>query len=355
MIWYKKLGFHNNPFSIKPAAFQRDMVAYDLEYIFEKIDNAEMIFIEGEYGTGKTTILKNIINYFRGRHKIIYYSFNSGKEFNLKKLIHGANSFLRRVTGINERDMVLLLDEVESMTKKQADSVLKYYQSGILQTVVFVNPDYQKVSFPEDLKLYLGDNVICTVELNLDEATELIQERIGDIDLFPKKIIKQIFDLSKKNPRRFLAYCEDIARYAVDMSDYKVEEYHVETVLEGVINATKSSKAPAPKKASTPKKKVEEPKKLKVAKSEPVDLESVEVKVESETKTRSKKFKVNKLLDGESKKDPLGAIEAKDDEPKIEIKELDQEPKVEVEPVESEESDDDGEEVPEYKVFVFDD
>jgi hypothetical protein len=354
MIWYKKLGFHNNPFSIKPAAFQRDMVAYDLEYIFEKIDNAEMIFLEGEYGTGKTTILKNIINYFRGKHKIIYYSFNSGKEFDLKNLVHGANSLLRRVTGIKERDMILLLDEVESMTKKQADSVLKYYQSGILQTVVFVNPDYEKINLPEDLKLYLGDNVICTVELNLDEATELITERIGDIDLFPSKIIKQIFDLSKKNPRRFLEYCEDVARYAVDMSDYKVEEYHVETVLEDVIANSKQKKVATPKKKVVEqKKKVIEQKKLKVSESEPVDLEAVDVKEEPEQKTRSKKFKVNKLLDG--KKDPLGAIEANDDEPKIEIKELNTDEKIEVQDVEETKSVENDEEVPEYKVFVFDD
>jgi len=31
-LWYKKLGFHNNPFSIKPAAFRDELVAYDMPF-----------------------------------------------------------------------------------------------------------------------------------------------------------------------------------------------------------------------------------------------------------------------------------------------------------------------------------
>ena len=290
-LWYKKLGFHNNPFSIKPAAFQSEMVAYDLDYIFEKVDNAEMVFIEGLYGSGKTTILKSIINNFRGKNRIIYFSFNNGRNFDTQALLKGANTFFKRLAGLEVSDVIMLLDEVNGMTKSHAKDVFNFYQEGIVQSIVFVDKEYKKKNFPKEISTFLNGNVIRTVHLNQDEAIELVNSRLGDIDLFTNKIIKQIFNLADKNPRRFLAYCEDVARYAVEMDDFKVSDFHIETVLEDVIKEKKVKKV---KKVS----KIEEPK-----------------------PERQKKFKVNKLVEG--KKEKLGMVEATKEiiEPVLEIKE----------------------------------
>ena len=306
-LWYRKLGFHNNPFSIKPAAFHADMVAYDLDYIYEKIDNAELLFIEGLYGSGKTTILKSIINNFRGKNKIIYFSFNNGQDFDTKKLIDGANSFFRRISGLKVRDIIMLLDEVGNMTKNHAKDILNFYQTGIVQSIVFVDKDFNKVSFPDDVQTYLNGNVIRTVDLNQEEAIDLVQSRLGDIDLFSNKVIKKIFDLAEKNPRRFLAYCEDVARYAVEMDDYEVSEFHLETVLEEVIESKKTVKKKAKPKAKSVKK-------------EPLKTKPVELKADKKTeeeKPKQKKFKVNKLIEG--KKTPLGAIEASEPVPEKKV------------------------------------
>lgn len=371
MIWYKKLGFHNNPFSIKPAAFSDEMVAYDLDYIFDKVENSEMLFVEGQYGTGKTTILKNVINKFHGKNKIIYFSFNSGRIFNLPMLLDGANSFLRKLSGIKVRNIILLLDEVHMMNKTDASNVLKYYQSGVIQSVVFVSHQYDIVNFPDDIKLYLADNVVRTVALNQSEAIKLIKERIGDINLFTNKILTNIFDLADKNPRRYLAFCEDIARYAVEMDDYKVTEFHVESVLKDLIKPVKKVAS------SKTELKQNEIDKIEIKISEPVDLEEsqvVETSIIEETQnkqglsgdvnsnrisseSRIKKYKVNKLIDG--KKDPLGTVEASKEIVSIEEEKI----KVEEEPILQKQdtieikknSNIDAEEIPEYKVFVFDD
>ncbi len=333
MIWYRKLGFNSNPFSIKPAAFQPEVVAYDLDYIFDKIESAEILFIEGQYGTGKTTILKSIISKFRDSNKIIYYSFNDGKGFNLINLLNGANSLIRKITGIKHRNIILLLDEVHTMTKSQAKEILKYYQNGVIQSVAFVTHDYTKVSLPEDLQIYLEGNVIKTVPLNQKEAIELVESRIGDINLFTKKLLKKIFKLADKNPRRFLEYCEDIARYAVEMEDYQVTNFHVNSVLEQVIKEKK--------KASTSKKtKQQEPKKEPVTEEKPeIEIKEIEeadeIEESEKPKKREKKFKVNKLVEGS--KDPLGTVEANLPDKETEVQE---------EPSSTDE-------IPEYKVFVF--
>ncbi len=341
-LWYRKLGFHNNPFSIKPAAFHAEMVAYDLDYIYEKIDNAELLFIEGLYGSGKTTILKSIINNFRGKNKIIYFSFNNGRNFDTKKLIDGANSFFRRISGLKVRDIIMLLDEVNNMTKSHAKDILNFYQTGIIQSIVFVDKDYNKISLPDDVQTYLNGNVIRTVDLSQDEAVDLVKSRLGDIGLFPNKILKKIFDLADKNPRRYLAYCEDVARYAVEMDDYEVSEFHLDTVLEDVVG---SKKKPVKKKVKAKPKPKKAVKKEPVKTKKPVELKADKKK--EDEKPRQKKFKVNRLIEG--KKEPLGAIEATE-EPKVEVEKT--EKKEEKPKSETKEGD---EPIPEYKVFVFDD
>lgn len=337
MIWYKKIGFNSNPFSIKPAAFQPEVVAYDLDYIFEKIESAEILFLEGNYGTGKTTILKNIISKFRQSNKIIYYSFNDGENFDLVSLLNGANSFVRKVTGLKHRNIILLLDEVHTMTKSHAKEILKYYQNGVIQSVVFVTHDYSEANLPEDLKLYLEGNVIKTVPLSQSEAIELVENRIGNIDLFSKKILKRIFEIADKNPRRFLEYCEDVAKYAVEMEDYKVTDFHVDNVLEEAIKENKKNQSlntVEEKKSSSENKEIQPKPKIEIKEVEKVD--EVKLEVESSDKPKKeKKFKINKLVEGS--KDPLGTVEASLPEHESEAQ---KEPSSE-------------DEIPEYKVFVF--
>ena len=334
MIWYKKIGFNSNPFSIKPAAFQPEVVAYDLDYIFEKIESAEILFLEGNYGTGKTTILKSIVSKFRQNNKIIYYSFNDGNNFDLISLLNGANSFVRRITGLKHRNIILLLDEVHTMTKTHAKEILKYYQNGVIQSVVFVTHDYNDVSLPEDLQLYLEGNVIKTVPLSQNEAIELVENRIGSIDLFTKKILRRIFDIADKNPRRFLEFCEDVARYAVEMEDYKVTDFHVDNVLEEVIKENKKIQAPKPILEKKETKEIQHKPKIEIKEVEKIE----EVKLDedfSDKPKKEKKFKVNKLVEGS--KDPLGTVEASLPENESEAQ---QEPSTD-------------DELPEYKVFVF--
>jgi len=285
-VWYKKLGFYINPFSIKPSAFRSEVVAYDLSYIYEKIKNDEVLFIEGEYGTGKTTILKNIIDEFRGKNKIIYYSFNDSREFDIKGLVNGANTTWGKLVGKEVRNMILLLDEVHLMKQVSAEKLLDYYKRGIFKSIVFVTHDYDQVDFPDEFSGYLSGNIIKTVSLTLREIEELIHSRLGNIDLFSRKAIKKIFNLSGKNPRRFLEFCEDIAKFAVDMGDYEITDFHIEEVLENVIEEQKKRK--------------------RRAKKEPMNLEDIEVKSvdldNPETQERLPKFKVNNLVGNTNEK-----------------------------------------------------
>ncbi|MBN1503208.1 ATP-binding protein [Candidatus Woesearchaeota archaeon] len=230
--WYRKVGFFDNPFSIKPSEYNEEVIAYDLDYITRKIDNGQMMFIEGAYGTGKTTILKSIINNFRGKNKIIYYNFNRAhKKFDVKKLLAGANSFIRNMIGMNPYNVILLIDEAGFMKVSDAKSILKHYRTGAIKSVIFVNHDYSAIRLPDEIEELLEGNVIRTIRLSKDEAVEFIRKRIGDSQFLSNMSIRKIFELSHYNPRKLLQNCEDVCRFAIEIGDNEVSDFHISEVL----------------------------------------------------------------------------------------------------------------------------
>ncbi len=232
-VWYKSLGFKTNPFSIKPAFMHDEVIAYDLESIYNKIDYGEVIFIEGPYGSGKSTILKNIINEFGGKKQVVYYSANRrGKAINFEKLLKGKYGFIGKSLGLMPKDMILLLDEADSMGKDDFDNLQHYYENGNFKSIVFVADNFDKLKINDYFLDLVQDNIISLTELDEDEAVSLIHSRIGDSDFISDDIIKRIYQLSKKNPRTLLKNCEDVCKYAYDFGDDQVMEEHVKEVLE---------------------------------------------------------------------------------------------------------------------------
>lgn len=358
-LWYKKLGFYNNPFSIKPGMYDNELVAYDMPFIYKKIEKGEILFLEGEYGTGKTTILKNIITQFRGKNKIIYYSFNTESGFDLNKLLDGANTAIRRVAGLKVKNVIMLLDEVHTMKSADAKRLLRPYKDGVVKSIIFVSHDYGLTNFPEDYEPLLKGNIIRTVDLTSKEAVALIRRRIGNIDLLTDNMISKVFMLSGKNPRRLLEFSEDVCRYAVEIGDLKVTDYHVDEVLGRVIKE-KQKKArvvvpvkkphveekqedlepPRPQvkaKAAKPTIAVPKPaiqekkeliskaeskadKKLAEAKAQLQEDGYIDIKELPQKDSKEKKFKINKLV-GEEGKNSLGTI-AESEEPEEKPKEI---------------------------------
>ncbi len=368
-IWYKKIGFYSNPFSIKTGDYDNELVAYDISSVYKKIDKGQMLFIEGDYGSGKTTILKKIISEFRGKNKLIYYSFNSGDAvFNLKELLNGANSLMRKIIGVNEKNIIMLLDEVHLMKANDAKKLLIPYKEGTIKSIVFVSHDYDYVVFPEEIKPMLNGNIIKTINLSAQEAILLVRKRIGQLDTLDDKSISKIFLLAKKNPRRLLEYCEDVLKYAIEIGDDKVTDYHIGEVLGYLIKEKKKRFEKARRNSEViveektgkkeeelikPKIKKTLPKKEKSEKKEtkkeemqiviPISekKEPIEIEIKQrEDEFKERKFKVNKLV-AEPSKNSLGTIAEKE-----ETEDSKQE--------EEKKKDEKAEETPEYKIYFVD-
>ena len=166
-LWYKKLGFHNNPFNIKPGAYDNELVAYNMPYIYKKIDNGDMVFIEGYYGSGKTTILKNIINKNRPLNtadlkddRLIDIIRTKEPE----KMIHALDQYFREVNYGNEeyrfdyysnRHQRRLIKEAFGVARKRLEMLERFKKTRLELTI---HPE-KKLS---EIALELGftDNLI---------------------------------------------------------------------------------------------------------------------------------------------------------------------------------------------------
>ncbi len=227
--WYHELGFYSNPFSIKPAAFHNQVLGYEgiLDDINTKIYNSNIIFIHGPYGTGKTTILKAIIDKIKGKKRVIYYNCNKIEgSINFNRLLTNSGGFFRWLLGIKKKNMIILLDEAQDLNKKDFFNLKSYFENGYFNSIVLVSKKLD-INLPANLKKIIGkDNNYDLSFLSLDEAIVLIRKRIGDLQFLRDAIIIKIFK-KNKNPRAFLKNCEEICRNAFELGAEKVTDKHV--------------------------------------------------------------------------------------------------------------------------------
>src|SRR3989338_9068213 len=178
--WYWKLGFSNNPFTIKPGAITNEIIAYNVQPIIERIKKGEPQFIEAPFGRGKTTILKGIIAKFGGKKKLVYANCIRQECLDVKNLLKNATI------------------------------------KGML---------------PAEVEASLNGNVIHLPYLTPEQAVELVRQRIGNLKLLPDYVIRELYARSDGNPRKLLQNCEDLCRKAVELSIGELTVTDVATLL----------------------------------------------------------------------------------------------------------------------------
>ncbi|MDP3918982.1 MAG: AAA family ATPase [Nanoarchaeota archaeon] len=278
-LWYRKIGFYNNPFSIKPAPYDFKVVGQDeiLDELIYKIPAGTMTFIEGPLGTGKSTIMKHLIHKFKGKGQVIFFSCNRiDNELNIEEMLLNKYGFWGKLMGKHPKNMILLLDEAQELTSENTERIKYFFDAGNIKSVVFVGTDYDNVKLHESIKERIGqDGVLRVKQLDESEAVSLVRNRLGNMNLLSDEHIKKLFKLANKNPRRLLQRCDRACRYVIETGEreftdehfkklfgeekvsVKKEEVKKEETLKK--KTVKKKVAPkAPKKNSNPKKEEEE-------------------------------------------------------------------------------------------------
>ena len=234
-MWWRKLGFYTNTFTIRPAPFDNKVFGQNqvLEDLYYKIPAGTMSFIEGKLGTGKTTIMKNLITKFRGRGKVIYFSCNRiDTELNIEDLLKGRYGFWGRMFGMMPKDMIVLLDEAQQLSSVNTERIKYFFDQGNIKSVVFTGTDYSNTNLHESIKERIGqDGLFKIKELTDDQAVAFVRNRIGNISTVNDSIIKKVWHLTGRNPRRLLQRLDKVFRYAVENMESEINEEHLTKIF----------------------------------------------------------------------------------------------------------------------------
>lgn len=216
-IWYKEIGFYNNPFSIKPGAYFNNM--FGLKDLIKKVNynisTGNIILIEGAYGNGKSTLLRGIIHRFGGKGRVVYFSCNRIEErLDVEKLVTGNANLINRLFKIKPKELILLLDEAQWLSKEDLSRLVRYYRSKYFSSIVLVSPKFNQDNLPESFS-----SIIKTFnlgEISDEDAVKLIRKRAGNLPYLNDELIKYVFNKSNKNVRSLLKHCEVLCKYAFE-------------------------------------------------------------------------------------------------------------------------------------------
>lgn len=324
-VWFRELGFHNNPFSIKPAAFHDQVIGFDkiVDEISYDILNRKLVLVEGDYGNGKSSILKRLLNDFGGKKQVVYYSCNRmDAHLNVKMLLNGRYGFLGELFDMKAKDMIFLLDEAQELHAKDYERLYSYYQEGYIKAIVLVGKGIKKGEIVSGFKNHLEE--VSLHKMNEDLALQVIKRRVGEMPLLPDVIIRKIYQHSDSNVRIMLKSCEEICKRAVETGRKRVTEDFLKqffqdkdapTVVEKKVELEKPK--PELKKEEHKKEEVKVEEKKASPKTVIIDRRTEkkeEVKVEEKPKVEVKKEEAKKE---EKKFDHKIQEEKKDKGPKV--------------------------------------
>lgn len=225
--WYHKLGYEENPFTIKPAFFDDEVIGYDKEIddLVKKLSSNKICFLEGEFGKGKSSIITYIINEFVGKSKIIHISRNrSDRALNYSKLLIEVNKGFGKLLGFKAKKTILIVDEVGKINKKDCDQILNLYKDGYIRSILFADVSLDKSKISPELKKKIGKNIVRLKDLSVKDIVDLTYSRLENKELISEALIKKIYDKSKNNTRNFLSKIELVFKKAFDEGKDKVTE-----------------------------------------------------------------------------------------------------------------------------------
>lgn len=226
--WYNEYDFNVNPFEIDPMIDEpRQLIGREEEEkeIVYRILSSNMVFVEGGRGKGKTALLRHAIENFKGHGKVIYLDANKvNKQINIENLLMGANKIRSGLMGKKPKGMILLLDNIESLTPRNWERIKYYFDQNYLKSVIFTGKNYAKINLPDSIKSRIGSRIIKLPNLTNQEALQVTQDRLGDDyeEILTDEEIMLLYKLSKGDLKEFLTNNYKLAQYKFDSSKSEV-------------------------------------------------------------------------------------------------------------------------------------
>ncbi|MBW2970538.1 AAA family ATPase [Candidatus Woesearchaeota archaeon] len=230
MEWYEELYFDENPFDTNPKRFADKLVGLHdvLDELFYRVSAGSIVFIEGKDGFGKSSLLWNIIKKYKGKGKIIYVDCSAiSYDLNIEKLLINSQGLGGRLLRKMPQGMILLLDNVNELSKTNTERVKFFFDQGYLRSVIMTGEALGKLKLSPSLVERIGKRIIKLKELDQHQAVALVRHRIEDSEMIDDELIQEVFKRSDKNPRKLLENLEKLFMHAVERNEEKLTKEHL--------------------------------------------------------------------------------------------------------------------------------
>lgn len=220
MEWFEELDFDENPLFIETRYHGNEELLNEALYT---IESGNILIIEGEEGSGKTKILKEVIKKFGGKGDIAFIDCKElDKELNVEKVIINKNGLSGWLFKKYPKNMILLLDNVEFLSNKNMERIKYFYDSNHLRAVIITTKDSTKLKLNGSIEQRIRKTAKIK-PLTEFEAVQVLRNKLGQT-ILSDRIIKEIYKNSNKNMKKFFDNSEKVCKIYIENRNLNEED-----------------------------------------------------------------------------------------------------------------------------------
>ncbi len=193
---------------------------FEKKEVVYRIASGNMLLIEGVKGSGKTALLRNAIDNFKGFGKVVYIDVGTfGRRLDIAKLLKG-----------RPRGMILLIDNIEYLSESNNKKIKYFYDQDYIKSVVFATADSGAISFTSAIRSRIGRNVLKLKALSESEALRIAEDKLKEDFIVSDEVLVELYRRSE-GLRDFLVNCDSLCDYLRGVDRVEAEVLDVDEIV----------------------------------------------------------------------------------------------------------------------------
>lgn len=221
---YKKYGWSENPFSVKPSADGLIGLDEKRNKLLNFVHSGTICFLTGPAGVGKSSMLKWVQQNIEGHTPIYIDAEQLEGIFDLPEYLRQSRTLWETVLGYEyPKSVVILLDESHATEDKFKQTLKFYWDHDYIKSIVITQIPPLK-NFSSSVRNRIGNRIIRLDKLGMENIHKMIGSRTEGNSPLTKEALELIAKKSEYIPRKILENCEIVCiemdgKEKIDVSD----------------------------------------------------------------------------------------------------------------------------------------